>query len=386
MTQVLEDRHAYIAGLVTAIVGFTSAFAVVLTGLQKMGATPVQAASGLAALCLTMGVATILLAWRYRIPITIAWSTPGAALLAASPAPVGGWPTAVGAFVVTGVLIVATAAIPALGDLIAKIPTSIAQAMLAGVIVPLCLKPVLATAASPGLMWPILLAWVVVLALAPRWATPAAIAAALAVTLLNLSRSPDISIGFTLVAPHVDVQAVVGIAVPLWLVTMASQNVPGVAVLKSFGYETPWRPTLLVTGLGTVVGAFAGGHAICMAAISAALAAGHDAGPDTTRRWRAAVTTGVLYIGLAVGAGVVAAIVLAASGGLLPAAAGLALVGTLAGSIQQALDDAPGRLPAAVTFLVAASGITVLGIGGAFWALLVGVLLRLVLVRRPRAV
>ncbi len=382
MSQVMTDRHAYVAGLVTAVVGFTSAFAVVLTGLQKMGASPVQAASGLAALCLTMGIATILLAVRYRIPITIAWSTPGAALLAASPAPAGGWPTAIGAFVVTGALVVATAAIPALGDLIAKIPTSIAQAMLAGVLVPLCLKPVLATAATPGLMWPILLAWLVVLAVAPRWATPAAIAAALLVTLLNLGHAPDISIGFTLVAPHFDVQAVLGIAIPLWLVTMASQNVPGVAVLKTFGYETPWRPTLLTTGIGTIVGAFAGGHAICMAAISAALAAGHDAGPDTTRRWRAALTTGVLYVGLAAGAGVVAAIVLAAPGGLLPAAAGLALVGTLAGSLQGALDDAKGRLPAAVTFLVAASGITVLGIGGAFWALLVGVLLRLLLVRR----
>ena len=382
MSQVMTDRHAYVAGLVTAVVGFTSAFAVVLTGLQKMGASPVQAASGLAALCLTMGIATILLAVRYRIPITIAWSTPGAALLAASPAPAGGWPTAIGAFVVTGALVVATAAIPALGDLIAKIPTSIAQAMLAGVLVPLCLKPVLATAATPGLMWPILLAWLVVLALAPRWATPAAIAAALLVTLLNLGHAPDISIGFTLVAPHFDVQAVLGIAIPLWLVTMASQNVPGVAVLKTFGYETPWRPTLLTTGIGTIVGAFAGGHAICMAAISAALAAGHDAGPDTTRRWRAALTTGVLYVGLAASAGVVAAIVLAAPGGLLPAAAGLALVGTLAGSLQGALDDAKGRLPAAVTFLVAASGITVLGIGGAFWALLVGVLLRLLLVRR----
>jgi len=382
MSQVMSDRHAYVAGLVTAVVGFTSAFAVVLTGLQKMGASPAEAASGLAALCLTMGIATILLAVRYRIPITIAWSTPGAALLAASPAPAGGWPTAIGAFVVTGALVVATAAIPALGDLIARIPTSIAQAMLAGVLVPLCLKPVLATAATPGLMWPILLAWLVVLALAPRWATPAAIAAALVVTLLNLSHAPDISIGFTLVAPHFDVQAVLGIAIPLWLVTMASQNVPGVAVLKTFGYETPWRPTLLTTGIGTIVGAFAGGHAICMAAISAALAAGHDAGPDTTRRWRAALTTGVLYVGLAAGAGVVAAIVLAAPGGLLPAAAGLALVGTLAGSLQGALDDAKGRLPAAVTFLVAASGITVLGIGGAFWALLVGVLLRLLLVRR----
>jgi benzoate membrane transport protein len=202
MRSLLADRHAYVAGLVTAVVGFTSAFAVVLTGLRAVGASPVQAASGLAALCLTMGLATILLAGRYRIPITIAWSTPGGALLAASPAPAGGWATAVGAFVVTGLLIVATAAVPALGKLIARIPTSIAHAMLAGVIVPLCLKPVLATAASPGLMWPILLAWVVVLLLAPRWATPAAIAAAFVVTLLHLSSAPQFTVGFTLVAPR----------------------------------------------------------------------------------------------------------------------------------------------------------------------------------------
>ncbi|HEY5630166.1 MAG TPA: benzoate/H(+) symporter BenE family transporter [Candidatus Limnocylindrales bacterium] len=384
MNAVVADRHAYTAGLVTVVVGFSSSFAVVLTGLRQMGATPVQAASGLAALCLTVGVATILLAWRYRIPVTAAWSTPGAALLAASPAPAGGWPTAVGAFVVTGLLIVATAAVPALGTLTARIPTSIAQAMLAGVLVPLCLKPVLATAASPSLMWPVLLAWVVVLLLAPRWATPAAIAAALAVTLVHLSSPPVATVGFALVVPHLSLQAVIGISVPLWLVTMASQNVPGVAVLKTFGYETPWRPSLLTTGIGTTMGAFAGGHAICLSAISAALAAGHDAGPDTSRRWRAAVTAGGLYLVLTVGAGALAAVVLAAPGALLPAAAGLALIGTLAGSIQQALADAAGRLPAAVTFLVAASGVTVLGIGGAFWALLVGVLLRLILVRHSR--
>lgn len=385
MTAWAQDRQAYLAGLVTSVVGFTSAFAVVLTGLSAMGATPAQAASGLAALCLTMGIATLVLVLRYRIPITTAWSTPGAALLAVSPMPAGGWPSAVGAFVVTGVLILLTAAIPALGDLIARIPTSIAQAMLAGVLVPLCLKPVLATATEPGLMWPILLAWVVVLVVAPRWATPAAIVAAVVVTLVTLRTAPAITVGFTLVAPRFDVQTVIGVAIPLWLVTMASQNVPGVAVLKSFGYETPWRPTLLATGLGTVAGAFAGGHAICMAAISAALAAGHDAGPDTTRRWKAALTTGVIYVLLAGGAGVVTAVVLAAPGAVLPAAAGIALLGTLAGSLQQALDDARGRLPAAVTFVVAASGLTIAGVGGAFWALLVGVLLRFVLVRRPAA-
>lgn len=377
-----QDRHAYVAGIVTAIVGFTSAFAVVLTGLQAMGASPAQAASGLASVCLTMGLATIVLSWRYRIPITVAWSTPGAALLASTPAPAGGWPLAVGAFVVTGLLLLATAAVPALGDLLAKVPFPIAQAMLAGVLVPLCLRPVAATAADPGLMWPILVAWVVVLAIRPRWATPAAIAVAIVVTLTHLGATPTFFLGFRPVMPQFSWQAAVGIAVPLWLVTMASQNVPGVAVLRSFGYTTPWRPALFVTGLGTVIGAPAGGHAINLAAISAALAAGPDAGPDPSRRWRAGITAGVGYVVLAGVAGLVAAVVLAAPGGLMQAAAGLALVSTLGASLAGAMQESHGREAAVVTFLVAASGISIAGIGAAFWALLAGILVRIITTRR----
>lgn len=139
------------AGVVTALVGFTSSFAVVLTGLRQVGATADQAASGLLSLSLTMGIATVLLALSRRIPITIAWSTPGAALLAGTGAVTGGWPAAVGAFMVVGVLIVLTGLWQQLGQLIGRIPHELAQAMLAGVLLPLCLAPVRAVGTSP---WP----------------------------------------------------------------------------------------------------------------------------------------------------------------------------------------------------------------------------------------
>ncbi|WP_267901896.1 benzoate/H(+) symporter BenE family transporter [Microbacterium saperdae] len=163
-----------LAGVVTALVGFTSSFAVVLTGLSAVGATAAQAASGLLAVSLTMGLACIVLAWRYRMPITAAWSTPGAALLAATGTVDGGWPAAVGAFLVASALILLTALWPALGALIARIPPSIAQAMLAGVLLPLCLAPITGIVANPWGVVPVVVTWLIFARFAPRWAVPLA--------------------------------------------------------------------------------------------------------------------------------------------------------------------------------------------------------------------
>ncbi len=171
----------------------------------------------------------------------------------------------------------------------------------------------------------------------------------------------------------------IGIAVPLYIVTMASQNIPGVAVMNSFGYTVPWRPSMIVTGIGTIVGAPAGGHAINLAAISAALAAAPTAHPDPKRRWIAAFTAGWAYLVLAAGAAAVAALVAAAPAGVVETVAGLALLATLAGALTSALSEASEREGAVVTFLIAASGVSILGIGSAFWALLVGLIVRAVL-------
>lgn len=371
------------AGIVTALVGFTSSFAVVLTGLDAVGATPQQAASGLLALSLTMGAACIILAWRYRMPITSAWSTPGAALLAAVSVVDGGWPAAVGAFLVVAALILLTALVPRLGALIAAIPPSIAQAMLAGVLLPLCLAPITGMVENPWGVVPVVLTWLIVTRVAPRWAVPSAFVTATVVVVAGIAASgtdvdPSLLLlpAFAFTAPTFTIGSIVGIALPLFIVTMASQNVPGIAVMRSFGYEVPWRPAMLVTGIGTALGAPAGGHAINLAAISAALAAAPDAEPDPARRWIAGVSTGLSYIVLGGLSAVFAALVLLAPAAVIPAVAGLALLGAFGSAVQQAIGDPGERMPAVVTFLVAASGVALLGISAAFWALVAGLVVR----------
>ena len=373
-----ESTHGPVmAGVVTAVVGFSSSFVVCLAGLTAVGATGRQAASGLLTLLVTQALGMLWLAVRYRMPITLAWSTPGAALLATTTGVTGGWSAAVGAFVATGVLILLTALVPVVGDLVAAIPHSLARAMLAGVLIPLCLAPVTALVDAPAAVAPVVVTWLVLLRLAPRWAVPGALLVALgAVVATARIDGADLLPHLAWTTPTWSLSALVGIALPLYVVTMASQNVPGVAVMSGFGYRVPWRASLAVTGIGTIAGAPTGGHAINLAAISAALAAGPTAGPDRSRRWIASVVASATYLVLAVASTALAALVVAAADGVMQAAAGLALLGTLGAALGEALADPREREPAAATLLVAASGITVLGIGAAFWALLVGLLLR----------
>ena len=302
------------AGIVSGLVAFTSSFVVVLAGLEGVGADARQAASGLLAVGIGMGLASILLAVWTRLPITIAWSTPGAALLAGTGSVDGGWPAAVGAFVLVGVLIVLTGLVGPLGRLMAHIPTSIAQAMLAGVLLELCLEPVLGVATNPLAVAPVVLVWLLAQRLAPRWASPLAFVAATAVIGVELLRggadgaipsAASLLPVVELTAPTLTLGAVLGIALPLYLVTMASQNVPGVAVMTGLGYEVPWRRAMVVTGIGSIAGAPAGGHGINLAAITAALAAGPEAGEDRGRRWIASVSSGVVMVLFGIGAAAV---------------------------------------------------------------------------------
>nr|WP_296775283.1 benzoate/H(+) symporter BenE family transporter [Rhodococcus sp. (in: high G+C Gram-positive bacteria)] len=378
-----------LAGVVAALVGFTSSFAVVLTGLRAVGASPAEAASGLLAISVTQAVGMIYLSRRFRQPITLAWSTPGAALLAGTGTVVGGWPAAVGAFVTVGVLVVITGMWPRLGALITSIPTSLAQAMLAGVLLPLCLAPVTAFASSPAIIAPVVLVWLVLQRFSKRWAVPAAFGVAAVIIAIDVTaggRVPDVaellpSISPTV--PHWNWQAIVGIALPLYIVTMASQNIPGVAVMKSFDYDVPWRPAMTVTGIGTVIGAPLGGHTINLAAISAALAAAPSAHPDPKRRWIAASAAGWFYLVLALCSAALATLVAVAPAGVVETVAGLALLATLGASLAGALKEESGREAAILTFVIAASGIGIVGIGSAFWALAVGLIVRWVLRPKP---
>jgi benzoate membrane transport protein len=380
----MRDSRPYVAGVVAALVGFTSSFAVVLAGLTAVGASPDEAASGLLALCVVQGLGMLVLALRHRRPITLAWSTPGAALLVSTGQVDGGWAAAVGGFGVCGALVLLTALWPRLGALVGRVPVPVAQAMLAGVVLPLCLAPVRSLEQDAGPVVPVLVAWLVLVLVAPRWAAPGALVAALAVAVAaGDPASGSLLPGLAWTEPALTVAGVVGVGVPLFVVTMAAQNVPGVAVMRAHGFEVPWRPAMLVTGVGTAVAAPFGGHAVNLAAISAALAAGPDAGPDPDRRWRAAVTSGVAYLVLAAVSGLLVAVVTAAPAGVVQAAAGLALLPVLGSALAAATGDPDGREPAVVAFVVAASGVAVAGVGAAFWSLVAGVAVHL-LVRARR--
>ncbi len=363
------------AGLIAAFVGFASSFAVVLKGLTAVGATDVQAASGLMALSVAMGIAGVALSIGSRMPVFVAWSTPGAALLAATGSTPGGFPAAVGAFVVVGILLIAAGLIRPFGRLIAAIPDPLANAMLAGVLFGLCLKPIAALIDAPIGATLIVLSWLVVSRWKRIYATP--IAALVAGLVIAASGR---TVGFDLqtitprpefVAPTFSLQAIMGIALPLFIVTMASQNLPGLAVLGAYGFRPDPGRLVWMTGAFSLASAPFGGHAVNLSSIVAALCASPDASPDPGKRWIAAATAGAASIVFGLFAGAVTAF---ASGApiLVEAVAGLALLNPFGSALHNALADTKGREAALVAFLVTASGVTIYGIGGAFWGLVAG--------------
>lgn len=387
----IEDSlsHAVIAGLITTLVGFVASFAVVLAGLFQVGASPAQAASGLLALSVCVGICTMVLSWRHRMPISIAWSTPGAAMLASLAPGAFTFAEAIGAFMISGVMIVLTGLLPGLHKLLARIPVQIAQGMLAGVLLPLCIKPFtsLGTITVPALG--ILLVFLIGLRILPKFAVAVSMLAAVGFGLWHIGQNQawaqlQVVPQLEFVAPEFSWQAVASISVPLFIVTMASQNIPGVAVLNSFGYQLPWRPSMILTGIGSAAGALFGGHAINLAAITAALAAGEQAGENPKLRWRAAASSGIFYLLFGACSALIVSVANTSPEGLFQAAAGLALLATLGSSLVGAMGDAAWRLSALVTVLVAAGNLTLFGIGGAFWALVAGLLTHFIAERNAR--
>lgn len=371
------------SGVLASIVGFASSFAIMLQGFASVGASPEQAASGLFAITLGMGLLGIILSLATKTPIAIAWSTPGGALLIATGSVAGGFPAAVGAFIVAALLVIVAGYWRGFGRAVAAIPMPLASAMLAGILFNLCLAPVRAVAELPALALPIVLVWAVLLRFARLWSVPAAVAVTAVMIAISTDLPPDLFSGAwpapVLVVPTLNLDAVIGIAIPLFVVTMASQNIPGLAVLRSNGFAPDVRPVFVSTGLVSALGALIGGQLINLAAITAALCAGPEAHPDPGRRYIAAVAGGIAYVLLALGAGLSAAFIAAAPPLLIEAVAGLALIGALATSLLGAVADDEFRMPAVITFMVAASGLTLFGIGAAFWGLIVGGALHLLL-------
>ena len=374
---------AIVMGLLAALVGFASSFAVILAGLRGIGASEAEAAAGLTAASLAMGIGGLVLPLTTRLPIAVAWTTPGAALLATTAVPAGGFAEAVGAFLVSGILLTLAALIRPLGRTVAAIPLPIASAMLAGILLPLALAPVRALAEDWRLGLPIAVAWLAGGRVHRLLAVPAALLAFIVVTLIGVELPPGTgerlrdALGPTLgwIAPAFAWSTAIGIGVPLAVVTMASQNIPGLTVLRSLGYAPPTGRALGTVGVLSFLSAPFGAPGANLAAITAAMCAGPEAGPDPAKRYWAAAVSGLGYIAFATVAGAATLFVTLAPPTLIEAVAGLALIGTFAAAAVAALSEERTRIPAAITFLLGAGGISIAGIGGAFWGLVAGLVL-----------
>jgi benzoate membrane transport protein len=375
-------------GLLVALVGYASSAAVLIQGLVAVGASVTQVTSALIVIGILQGVVAIALSWSTRMPIFIAWSTPGMALLATTGAVAGGFPAAVGAFIAVGALIMLTGLWSPLGRLVAAIPKPIASAMLAGILLKLCLAPFLAIGKAPWLAGAVLITWLVVMRFARAYAVPVAVVVALVAMSLD---HPLAGVGLSdlvpkleLVMPIFTLEAMVNIALPLFIVTMAGQNLPGLAVLSVYDYRPRVAPILLSTGAASVAGAPFGMPTINLAAITAALCASPDAHPDPARRYVAAMFGGVGHMLLIVIAAIAAQLIARSPPFLIEAVAGLALIGAFGSAMLNAVQDEDARLPGLVTFLATASGLSLFGIGSAFWGLVFGLLVHQLLGARAK--
>ncbi len=380
------SASALFMGVLAAFVGFASSFAVVLQGLRAAGATEEQAASGLMAIAVAKGIGAIILCARTRVPISLAWSTPGAALLATSPALPGGFAEAIGAFIISGILLTATGLFRPLARAIEKIPATLASALLAGVLLGLCLAPFKAIAVNPAWGVPILIGWLIGGRIGRVWSAPGALIAFILVVIFGVQPPTEAFAALgaaaiqtpVLTIPVFTFAGLIGIALPLYVVTMAGQNLPGAGVLKAHGYPPHSGLSIAVSGLASTLAAPFGGHACNYAAITAAMCMGEDVHPDPKRRYWAAMVAGASYVLLGVFAGLAAAFVALAPTILIEAVAGLALLGAFAAAAFTAFSVPEHREASAVTLLLTASGLSFYGVSGAFWGLIAGGIVLLV--------
>lgn len=368
---------AVIAGFVSVLVGFTSAGVIVFQAARSLGATSAEISSWLWALGIGMGLTSILLSLRYRSPILTAWSTPGAALLMTSATQVS-MAEAIGAFLLSAVLITVCGLSGWFERVMTRIPLSMASALLAGVLLQFGLNVFVAMESQFGLVSAMVCSYLLGRRWIPRYAVLMALAVGIAIaTVQGTVQMDGVTVQLAapvLVLPRFSLSAFIGVAVPLFIVTMASQNVPGVAVLQASGYTVPISPLISWTGIATLLLAPFGAFAINLAAITAAICMGSEAHEDATKRYVAAISAGGFYIVVGIFGATVSSLFTALPEELVLAIAGLALLSTLGKGLATALGEPAERDPALITFLVTASGITLWGIGSAFWGLGAGVI------------
>ena len=377
MLRNMPPIPAWSSALIAALVGFGGTIALVVQAMRNLGASGDQTGSAVTALCLGIAVAGAALSWRLRMPVVLAWSTPGAALLAAA-APGLSWPVAIGIFLSAALMMILLGIVPMLGRLAERIPASIASAMLAGVLLPFCLKLFGLGAIDPLLVALLVTVFAVARQRWPLYALLLALAAGMALTLLRHdigSLPPGATFGTLLpAAPVFDVRAILSVGVPLFLVTLVSQNLPGLVVLRSAGYAPPPRPLIVGSALAWLAAAPFGAHGLNLAAITAAICTAGEAHPDRAKRWTVGMLYAAFYLLLAIFSPLLVRLFLALPPTVIAALTGIALIPALLGAMEAMMAAKSDRDPAILTFLATGSGLTLFGLGSAFWGLVVGFL------------
>lgn len=377
-----SSPSAIVAGFIAMMTGVTSSLVLMFQAGQAAGLTSAQISSWIWALFMGMAVCSIGLSLRYRSPITVAWSTPGAALLITS---LGGvaYPEAIGAFITCSVLVIICGVTGSFERLVKRLPTSLAAALLAGILFKIGSEIFVAAQHRTGLVLGMFFTYLIVKRFSPRYAVLVTLLVGVALSgmlgLLNFS-------GFALevampvwTTPSFSIAATVSIGIPLFVVAMTSQNMPGVAVLRADGYQVPASPLITATGIISLITAPFGAHGINLAAISAAICTGPHAHEDRDKRYTAAIWCGVFYAIAGVFGATLAALFAAFPRELVLSIAALALFGSIINGLTVAMNEPKEREAALITFMVTASGLTLFSIGSAFWGIVAGVLTLLIL-------
>jgi benzoate membrane transport protein len=384
---------AFTAGFVAVLVGFTSSVAIVFQAAQALGATPAMVTSWMWALGLGMGLCTLLLSLWWRKPVMVAWSTPGAAVLATAGASAAfTMSEAVGAFMLCAGLITLAGWTGWFERVMNRIPVALASALLAGVLARFGLSGFAAAQTALPLVLTMLLAYLLGKRFLPRYAVPITLLAAIFFVAAGAGfTGAHIAFEFAkpvLVVPSFTLAAAVSLALPLFIVTMASQNLPGVAAIQAAGFGDrrvqggdagiPISKVITLTGLATLLLAPFGAFALNLSAITAAICMGPEAHSDPARRYTAAVSCGALYVVIGLFGAAITGVLTAFPKELVAAIAGLALLGTIGGALSQAVQHDDHREAAVITFLVTLSGVVIGGVGSAFWGVVAGALALLV--------
>lgn len=373
--------------IVAALVGYGSTIALVLAAATAVGATPDQTASWVLAVSLAKALGSAFLSWTSRVPVVLAWTTPGAALIAATSGIT--LAQAVGAFVICGLLTMISGLFRPLGQLIARIPDGVAAAMLAGILLPFCLKGLTAVQSLPLIAVPMLGLFLAVRLWNPAWAVLAALVLGLALA-FGAGLAQPITFGsgvpvlvFTM--PEFRAEVLLGLALPIYLVTMASQNLPGFATIRAAGFQPPVRPALTSIGVLSTISGLFGAHPVSMAAITAAICLGPDTHPDPAQRWRVGLVYGGGWLILGLISPYLLSVLAALPPQLITTLVAIALIGPLMGALTGAFRDEKSRFAATMTLVVTGAGVSFAGIGAAFWGLLAGLLVLALDHLRPKS-